>query len=65
MFELPKLNFELGKIIHGKDNRKVYVADVVYSMIEKDWLVIYHSLDAKDIIQGTYTLNLSSFMQGV
>lgn len=63
--ELPKLNFELGKPIIGKGNRKVYVADVVYSIIEKDWLVIYHSLTEDDKIGGTFTLNLDAFKAGV
>ena len=63
--QAPGLPFEIGKIIEGKDHRRVFVADVVYSLVEKDWLVIYHSLDEKDIIKGTYTLNLDTFMLGL
>ena len=62
MIDIPKLNFNIGEVVVGQQNRKVFVADVIYSMVEKDWLVIYHSLDEKDIIKGTYTLNLDTFM---
>ena len=48
--EIPKLKFVLGQPIIGKGNRKVLVADVVYSIFEKDWLVIYHSLTEDDKI---------------
>ena len=62
---IPQLPFNIGKKLIGLDNRKVFVADVIYSFVEKDWLVIYHSLDDKDIIQGTYTLNLELFKAGL
>ena len=65
MIDIPKLNFNIGEVVIGQQNRKVFVADVIYSMVEKDWLVIYHSLDEKDIIYGTYTLNLDTFMLGL
>ena len=65
MIDIPKLNFNIGEVVIGQQNRKVFVADVIYSMVEKDWLVIYHSLDEKDIIKGTYTLNLDTFMLGL
>lgn len=63
--QTPGLPFELGKIIEGKDHRRVFVADVVYSLFEKDWLVIYHSLTADDKIGGTFTLSLDSFCAGL
>ena len=52
-------------MIVGKDNRRVFVADIVYSYVEKDWLVIYHSVDEKDIVRGTFTLNLELFKAGL
>ena len=56
---------KIGKVLVGKGNRKVFVADIVYSIVEKNWLVIYHSVDEKDIIKGTYTLNLELFKAGL
>jgi hypothetical protein len=37
----------------------------VYSIFEKDWLVIYHSLTEDDKIGGTFTLNLEAFNAGL
>ena len=65
MIQLPEINFDIGKVLVGKGNRKVFVADIVYSIVEKNWLVIYHSVDEKDIIKGTYTLNLELFKAGL
>lgn len=62
---LPDINFQINKVIVGKDNRRVFVADIIYSYVEKDWLVIYHSVDEKDIIRGTFTLNLELFKAGL
>lgn len=62
---LPDINFQINKVIVGKDNRRVFVADIVYSYVEKDWLVIYHSVDEKDIVRGTFTLNLELFKAGL
>lgn len=63
--QTPGLPFEIGKIIEGKDHRRVYVADVIYSMVEDGWLVIYHSLTKDDKIGGTFTLSLESFCAGL
>ena len=63
--QVPGLPFKIGTIIEGKDNRRVYVADVVYSMFESAWLVIYHSLTEDDKIGGTFTLSLESFCAGL
>ena len=63
--EIPELKFKLGQPIIGKGNRKIFVADIVYSIYEKDWLVIYHSLSEDDKIGGTYTLNLEAFNAGL
>lgn len=62
---LPDINFQINKVIVGKDNRRVFVADIVYSYVEKGWLVIYHSVDEKDIVRGTFTLNLELFKAGL
>ena len=62
---LPDINFQINKVIVGKDNRRVFVADIIYSYVEKDWLVIYLSVDEKDIIRGTFTLNLELFKAGL
>lgn len=65
MIENINLPFEIGKVIIGKDNRKVFVADVIYSMVEKDWLVIYHSVTEDNKVGGTFTLNYTMFVAGL
>ena len=63
--EVPGIPFEIGKIITGKDNRRVFVADVVYSVVESTWLVIYHSVTEDDKVGGTFTLSLEVFCAGL
>ena len=65
MVETLNLPFEIGRIIVGKDNRKVFVADVIYSMVEKEWLVIYHSVTEDNKVGGTFTLNYNMFIAGL
>ena len=59
------LPFKLGEVIVGKDNRKVLVADVIYSVYEKEWLVIYHSVTDDNKIGGTFTLTYNTFLAGL
>ena len=65
LIQMPEITFDINKVIVGKDNRRVFVAVIIYSYIEKDWLVIYHSVDEKEIIRGTNTLNLELFKAGL
>lgn len=58
--EIPKINFELAKVIESGKYR-LFVTDVIYSMVEKDWLVIYHILNKSDIIKETRTISLDVF----
>lgn len=58
--EMPKINFELAKVIETGKYR-LFVTDVIYSIVEKDWLVIYHIINRADIIQETRTVSLDVF----
>lgn len=58
--EIPKINFELAKVIRSGKYR-LFVTDVIYSIVEKDWLVIYHILNKLDIITETRTVSLDVF----
>ena len=47
------LKFKIGVPFTAKGDIRIFVADVVYSMVEEDWLVLYYSLDKKDNIVGS------------
>ena len=56
------LKFKIGTPFTAKGDIRIFVADVVYSMVEEDWLVLYYSLDKKDNIVGSLlTINLAYF----
>lgn len=56
VIKFPELSYEVGSTFYvGKEKR--YIADIVYSVVENDWLVIYHVLQG-EIIQSTHTVSV-------
>lgn len=56
------LKFKVGEAFTAKGNKRLFVADVIYSIVEEDWLVMYYPLDGEDRIVGKLlTINLAYF----
>lgn len=61
----PKLSFKIGEKIKNKTGEIIYICDVIYSMVEKSWLVIYYLLDKQEKIQKMNTMSLDLFTIGL
>ena len=56
---LPQVNFKIGDTVKV-NNESRYVADIVYSVVESQWLVIYHVVD-NGLVQSTHTSTIKEF----
>lgn len=57
---IPKTQLRVGTTIRVKDETR-YIADIVYSLVESQWLVIYHVVE-NNIIQSTHTTTIKEFV---
>ena len=56
---IPEVNFKVGTTLQVK-NESIYIADIVYSTVESQWLVIYHVVE-NGLIQSTHTSTIKEF----
>ena len=56
---IPEVNFKVGTTLQVK-NESRYIADIVYSTVESQWLVIYHVVE-NGLIQSTHTSTIKEF----
>jgi len=65
LMDTPSISFKIGEKIKNKSGEIIYICDIVYSMVEKGWLVIYYELDKQDKIQKMNTMSLDLFSMGL
>jgi hypothetical protein len=58
--KIPNFPFKVGdKVI--RNNEKLFIVDIIFSMTDFDWLIISHIIDDKDIIKRTITIPYKIF----
>jgi hypothetical protein len=58
--KLPQFPFKVGDIVKRNDER-LFIVDIIFSMTDFDWLIIAHVVNDKDIIQKTITVPYKIF----